>query len=549
MDSSYMWYNQNSHDFLSNGYLLANQTVDERITIIGNTVEDRLKKKGYAKKFKDYMKKGWISLSTPVWTNFGTDRGLPISCYGSFIADTMESISATWSEVCMMTKNGGGTSIYCGPIRPRGSEIKDNGTSYGSVHFMQAFDMLINLISQGKTRRGNCAVYQDIDHKDIEEFLCIRNEGNPIQDLSYGICVPDYWLKQMIDGDQQKRAIWAKVLEKRVNSGYPYIFFTDTANRNTIDVYKDKKLKIHASNLCSEISLSSSEDESFVCCLSSVNLLYYHEWRNTDLVEVMIQLLDAVMSEFIEKASKIKFMERAVNFATRQRALGLGTLGWHSLLQRLLLPIESIAAKALNKLIHRDVKEKALQASYKLAYEFGEPELLKGYGRRNTTLLAIAPTKSSSFILGQVSEGIEPIRSNYYIKDLQKLKVTVKNPCLEQILNNRNKNNESIWDSINKNSGSVQHLEFLSEDEKKVFKTFLEISPMEIITQATDRQKYICQSQSLNLIFNPNTPIKYINSCLLSGWEKGVKSYYYQFNLNAAQEFLKEINTCSSCEG
>ena len=548
MSNNYRWLTDLSQQFLERDYLTDNQTVDERVDVICDTAERILGKPGFAKQFKENFQKGWYSLSTPIWTNFGNDRGLPISCFGSHIDDSMESIAFTWAEVCMMTKHGGGTSAYFGDLRPRGAKIKQNGESSGSVHFMQAFDNLINVVSQGKTRRGNFAAYLPIDHPDILEFLQIRSEGAPIQDLSYGVCVPDYWIKEMMGGDSQKRVIWAKILEARSNLGFPYIVFIDTVNNNTVDCYKDKQMRINHSNLCSEIMLPNGTDESFVCDLSSMNILYYDEWKDTNAVELLTYLLDAVMTEFINKARKIEFLQRTVRFAERHRALGIGWLGWHSYLQSKMIPWESMEAKLLNVAIAKNIKEAAYAASAKLAQEYGEPDVCKGYNRRNSTLLAIAPTKSSAFILGQVSEGIEPHRTNYYIKDLQKGKFTVKNSVLVEVLRQKGKDTDEIWDSILKNGGSVQHLNCLTEHEKSVFKTFAEISPKEIIIQAAQRQQYIDQSQSLNLMIHPTIPTRDVNALMIQAWEMGVKSLYYQISVNAAQTFSRNILACASCE-
>jgi ribonucleoside-diphosphate reductase alpha chain len=546
--SDYRWLTELSRIFLERDYLVDGQTVDNRVDEICNCAEKILNKPGFAARFKENFKKGWYSLSTPIWTNFGNDRGLPISCFGSTLGDSMESIAFTWAEVAMMTKYGGGTSATFGNLRPRGSSIRKNGTSSGSVHFMQAFENLIQIVSQGSTRRGNFAAYLPIDHGDIMEFLQIRTEGFPIQDLSFGVCVPDYWMQEMIDGDTEKRKVWAKVLEMRSNFGYPYISFIDNANNNTADCYKQQGLKITHSNLCNEIYLPDNEEESFVCDLSSMNILYYDEWKDTDAVELLVYLLDAVMTEFIDKAKKIKFMERSVRFAERHRALGIGWLGWHSYLQSKMIAWESMEAKFHNTTIAKNIKESAYKASAKLAQEYGEPEVCQGYGRRNTTLLAIAPTKSSAFILGQVSEGIEPHRTNYYIKDLQKGKFTVKNHELESLLESKGKNTDEVWKSILMNAGSVQHLEFLTEHEKNVFKTFAEISPKEIVIQAAQRQKYIDQGQSLNLMIHPSIPTKDVNALLVDAWKMGVKGFYYQISINAAQNFARSILTCTSCE-
>lgn len=544
----YRWLNEASQTFLERDYLLPNQTLDERVDIICQAVETILDIDGFAKKFKSYLQKGWYSLSTPIWANLGTDRGLPISCFSSFLGDDMSSILYSQAEVGMMTKYGGGTSAYFGELRPRGSKIKNNGESSGSVHFMQLFDNLINVVSQGKVRRGNFAAYLPIDHGDIDEFLAIRSEGHPIQDFSFGVCVPDYWMQEMIDGDKKKRKTWAKVLQRRSESGYPYISFTDNLNKNKPQVYKDKNLRIHCQQLCNEVCLPSSLSESYVCCLSSMNILYYDEWKDTDAVELLTFFLDAVMTEFIEKAKQISFMERAVKFAERHRAIGIGWLGWHSYLQSKMIPWESMEAKYKNIEVSQTIQKQSQEASAKLAILYGEPEVLKGYGLRNTTTQAIAPTKSSSFILGQVSEGIEPQRTNYYIKDLAKIKYTYKNPFLVQLLEEKGKNNNKVWKSILMAGGSVKHLDCLDENEKAVFKTFAEISPKEIIIQASQRQKYIDQGQSLNLMIHPDIPTKDVNALIIEAWQLGIKGLYYQISVNAAQEFARDILQCKSCE-
>lgn len=554
MKNEYRWLTELSQHFLDRDYLVG-QTVDERVTEMCLTAEKLLNTKGFAEKFKSYIKKGWYSFSTPIWTNFGNDRGLPISCFGSHIEDTMESIVGTWAEVAMMTKHGGGTSAYFGELRSRGSKINKNGESAGSVHFMQAFDMLINVISQGKTRRGNFAAWLPIDHPDIWEFLHIRTEGFPIQGLSYGVSIPDYWMEEMIGdgtpegGDKEKRRIWARVLESRASVGFPYIMFSDTVNNNTVDCYKDASAKITQSNLCSEILLPNSKLESFVCDLSSMNDLYFDEWKDTDAVELLVYFLDAVMTEFIEKAKKIQFMEKTVRFAERHRALGIGQIGWHSYLQSKMIPFESMEAKLLNVKIAKTIKEQAYAASAKAALEYGEPEMLKGYGRRNTTLIAIAPTKSSAFIMGQSSEAVEPERTNYLIKDLQKGKYTIKNRFLQELFQAKGWDTDPVWLDILKHGGSVQHLDFLSDHEKAVFRTFGEISQKEVIIQAAQRQKYIDQGQSLNIMIHPSIPTKDVNSLMIEGWRMGIKTYYYQYSVNAAQSFSRDILRCASCEG
>ena len=546
--NKYQWLNKDSRKFLERGYLLHEETPEQRVLDIAKTAEKYLNIHGFADKFERYMANGFYSLSSPIWSNFGRKRGLPISCFGSYIPDTMEGIMEKVSETAVMTKHGGGTSAYFGNVRSRGSTISSGGESTGSVHFMEMFDKLMNVVSQGNVRRGSFAAYLPVDHKDIEEFLKIKSEGSEIQDMSIGVCVSDDWMKKMIAGDKTSRKIWGDVIKKRFESGYPYILFTDNANNQSPQVYKDKGMKINNSNLCSEIMLSNNENESFVCDLSSLNLEAWEEWKNTDAVETLVYFLDAVMSEFIEKTSEMKFMDAPRNFAINQRAIGVGVLGWHSLLQSKMIAFESFDAKILNNLIWKTIKSKADKATEDLAKSHGEPPLLTGYGRRNTTTLAVAPTTSSSFILGQTSPSIEPLNSNYFVKDLAKGKFTHKNPHLKKILKEKTKDDDDTWRSILIKGGSVQHLDFLSEDEKNVFKTFGEISQKEIIIQASQRQKYIDQGQSLNIMIPPNTKPKEVNELMIFAWEQGIKSLYYQRSANPAQELARSILTCSSCE-
>ena len=545
----FYWLNEESRRFLSRDYLLPGVSPEQRIRQIADYAEGILGIEGFGDKFYDYMARGWYSLATPVWTNFGLHRGLPISCYGSYIEDDSASILFTASEVGMMTKLGGGTSAYFGKLRPRGAPIRDNGYSNGSFSFAKLFDRMIEVFSQGSTRRGQCAAYIDIEHPDIEEWLWIQREGCDIQLLYWGVCVGNDWLQQMRDGDTEKRRLWAKVLQARSEVGIPYIFFKGNANNGAPEVYQRLGKRIYASNLCTEIMLPASADESFVCCLSSLNLLHYDEWKGTDAVETMVFFLDAVMEDFIRRVEGIPFMQRAYNFAVRHRALGLGVLGWHSLLQSKRIPIESMDAYRLNVEVFRTIYDRAYNASMDLARRFGEPEYLKGTGRRNATLLAIAPTKSSSFILGQVSPSIEPFMSNYHVKDLAKVKTTFKNPYLQEVLRERGRDTDEVWQSIAAHDGSVQHLDFLSDEERDAFKTFSEISQMTLVQQAAQRQAYIDQGQSLNLMIHPETPVRDINLLLLRAAEMGVKSLYYQYSVNAAQEFNRELLlSCRVCE-
>ena len=875
----FSWLNEDSTLFLKRGYLLEGTEPKERIRYIADYAEKKLGISGFADKFYHYMSRGYYSLSSPIWSNYGLERGAGCSCFGSYVPDSIEGIVDTLAEIGMMSKLGGGTSAYFGKVRPRGSPITNNGVSDGSFNFLKLFDTAVDVISQGSQRRGMCAAYIDIEHPDIHEWLNIHTEGNPIQLMYYAVCVGNDWLEEMKNGDSEKRAIWAKVLQRRSETGIPYIFFKDNVNDNKPQVYKDKDMPIYASNLCVsgdtkiltkeyghvsikekvneiltvwngeqwspgvklvktgeqqqmflvklsngreircteyhkwyiknnygqepvivetrelkegykldkwsfpliegqielenaytngfytgdgtksgglnvvylynqkknlkpfftgeivssfessvsdrielrmkglrqkyfvpdhtytvksrldwlagyldadgciyhnetneaitaasinkdflievqdmlstlgvsskirllkdegitrlplndgsgeygdfltkrayrllipsvesqklldlglkfnrleiekrvpnraashfvtvegvweleekedtyccneplkhtvifngvmtgnciEIALPSNEDESFVCCLSSMNILYYDEWKDTDAVETLVYFLDTVLDDFVEKSENSKHLRRAVNFVKRHRALGIGVLGWHSYLQSKMISFGSFEAMQKNNEIFKLIKEKSYKASEEMAVTFGEPEVLEGYGRRHTTLLAIAPTKSSSFILGSVSPSIEPFKSNYYIKDLAKIKTTYKNPFLVKLLQEKGQDTKEVWESILVNDGSVQHLDILSDHEKDVFKTFPEISQLTIIQQAAQRQKYIDQGQSLNVMIHPDTPTKDINQLYLTAAELGIKGLYYQFSMSAAQKFNRSLlNECTTCEG
>jgi len=536
----YYWLNQESRKFLSRGYI--NETPEQRIRDIANIAEKYLDETGFAAKFEDYMARGFYSLSTPVWINFGKRKGLPISCYGSNVDDNLDSILNAGREIGMMSKYGGGTSAFLGNIRPRGTSISTGGKADGPVHYARIYNTVVDVCKQSEARRGACAVYLPVEHKDIEEFLDIGTEGNPIQNLQYGVTVTDAWLKSMKAGHQEKRKIWAKIIQQRNEFGFPYIMFYDNSNNNT--PYKDYGYKITASNLCSEIQLPTDSFNSFVCCLGSINLLHWDEIVETDAIEIYTKFLNAVMNEFIQKAEYMPGMKRAWRFASQHRAIGVGAMGYHSYLQSKLIDFESLEAKMINTKIFKTIKEKTEETSRWLHEAKGYKSIREGYA--NTTLMAIAPTKSSSFIHGAVSMGIEPIKSNYFIKDLAKSKTVYKNPFLIKELEKYDLNDKETWDSILKKDGSVQHLNFPT---KTVFKSFIEISPKEIVIQAASRQKYIDQSQSLNLMIDPSVPAKDINQLYLFAHEQGVKTLYYQFSQSSAQAFARNILECASCEG
>lgn len=538
----YYWLNEESRKFLSRGYLKPGVSPEQRIKDIANYAEKLLNIKEFGRKFEDYMARGFYSLSTPVWVNFGYEKALPISCYGSNVDDTMDSILNAAREIGMMSKYGGGTSIYLGNIRPRGAGISVGGKADGPVHYARIYDSVIDVCKQSEARRGACALWLPAEHPDILDFLDIGIEGNPIQNLQYGVTLTNDWMRDMIDNvDSPNREIWAKIIQRRNEFGFPYIMFKDNSNDNT--PYKELGLDITASNLCSEIQLPTDSYNSFVCCLGSINLLHWDEMKHTDAIETYTLFLNAVMEDFIRKSSVLPGMARAHRFAKEHRALGLGVLGYHSYLQSKLIPLESLGAKAANHQIFSDIKEKTEKASQWCHNHLGFKSLREGFA--NTTLVAIAPTKSSSYILGQVSMGIEPIKSNYFVKDLAKVKSVYKNPYLEEELNKYEINTPEVWQSILDSDGSCQHLDFPT---KEVFKSFIEISPKELILQGAQRQKFIDQSQSLNLMIHPSVPAKEINKLYLYAWEEGIKTLYYQFSQSAAQSFARDINECVSCE-
>lgn len=593
----YWWVNEESTAVLNRGYLLQGETIESAVNRITNSIIKQFKgisreEKTYLKNiFTEIIEKGWVSLSSPIWANMGTERGLPISCNNVTISDSMSSISSKLSEVMMQTKLGAGTSGYFGNLRGRGAAITNNGVSSGAVSFMELFNTTMNVVSQGSTRRGSFAAYLDIDHPDIEEFLTIKDIGSPIQNLFYGVCVPDYWMKTMINEEgtypeetvKQYRKIWSKVLESRQFKGLPYIFFTDNVNKNKPEIYKELGLKILSSNLCTEILTPSTENESFVCCLSSMNLELFDEWYNLNdpkygrsIVQYAIWLLDAVMTEYISKLERElkenphSAMRNSLNFSKRHRSVGLGTLGIHSYYQKIGRSFEHPLNIGLNKKIFSYIREESEKASDELGERFGyapifdeiSEEILEKTGikkKRCTTLLAIAPTTSSSAILGQVSPGIEPFTSNFYKVNLAKGNFIRKNKYLEALLNQKLEQGiikskeqlEDLWTDIMVKQGSVQHIsdDILSKEEKDIFKTFKEISQYEIIVQAAERQKYIDQSQSLNLNIPPNTPPKEVNKLIIEAWKRGVKTLYYQRSQSVSKELLSNIVSCISCEG
>lgn len=550
------WMNEEALLTLADGYLCPGETPKDAIARVSRAASTYLGRVDLETEFFTIIWNGWLTLASPVWSNFGTSRGLPISCFNSHVPDSIEGIGETLFETTMMTKHGGGTSAYFGELRARGDKIgKGQGTSNGSKSFMQQFDTMIRVVSQGGIRRGRLAAYLDIDHGDIDEFLNIREVGDDIQELNTGLCISDEFVDRLYAEDKEALRIWAKVLETKNNTGMPYLVFTGNANKgkSTPEWYGEgTKYPINASNLCSEIMLPSSDDESFVCCLSSVNLARYDEWKNSNLVELAIYFLDAVMSEFIEKTEGMRGLERARKFAVNHRALGLGTLGWHSFLQSKNQPFIGFMADNYAKDIFSSIKTQSEAASEKLANTYGACNVCKevGVNRRNTALRADAPTTTNASIVG-ASPGIGPWAANYFMKEGAKGTFVYKNVELKKILVEMGRDTKDVWDSIGAKGGSVQDLDFLSDDDKEVFLTFEEINQFDLIEQAAIRQDHIDQGASLNLNIPPETPANVRSKLYLTAHKFGVKAIYYQRSKSISKQGLDTMDpeACASCSG
>lgn len=551
MREKYYWANKYSRRFLSKDYLDEGVTVEQRIRQIADRAEEILGIEGFSDKFENYAALGYYTLATPVLINFGNDKGFPVSCFGTYMPDDTIGILRSVAEIGVMSKMGGGTSAYFGDLRPRGSAIKNGrgGVTDGPIPFMGLVQGTTDVISQGASRRGSSAVYMDVTHPDFPDMLQFRSEGNNIQTLSFGACISREWMSEMKAGDKAKRKLWGDIIKCRFKTGYPYILFTDNINDQAPQVYKDKGLKIRASNLCSEICLSSDEENSFVCVLSCLNLVHWDEIKETDAIETLIYFLDAVNEEFIQKADGIPYMERAVNFAKTQRALGAGVFGWHHFLQSKNIAFESLEARMLNIEIFSTFRERADKATQELAVLYGEPELLKGYGRRNVTTMANPPTTSSAAYMGFTSQSVEPETAVAYIKRLAKGVYEVRNPYFSELLDKLGKNTDEVWQSILLHGGTVDHLDFLTQHQKEVYNTFAGISQKEIIIQQADRQPYQDQTTSLNLAIPHNAKPKDVSDLLILAEENGVKSVYYQISTSPTQGVVRDIVSCKSCEG
>lgn len=541
---------------LSAGFLLDGETPVAMYRRVSKAAAARLRAPELESKFFDYIYKGWLCLATPVASNMGVSRGLPISCFSLSVPDSIDGIFKSVHELAIMSKNGGGVGFCASNIRGRGKRITGNGESEGVIPWLKIFDTTTVSVSQGSVRRGASAAYLDINHVDIDEFIRIRrptgDANRQCLNIHHGVVVNDDFMRRVDAREPKAVEIWKEVLRTRFETGEPYILFIDNVNNANPPAYRNNGLRVETSNICSEIALHTDADHSFVCCLSSLNLTKYDQWKDTDLVRTSIWFLDAVMQEFIDRAKSIGGMERAVRFAEKGRALGLGVLGWHTLLQSKMLPFDSFKSQQLNSMIFKKIRSEADAASRELAARYGEPEWCKGTGMRNTHTLAVAPTVTNSTIAGNVSAGIEPIAANAFVKKSARGSFIQKNNLLERLLVDKGVDVDAAWKSIVENDGSVQHLDYLTDKEKEVFLTAREINQMAIITQAASRQRFIDQAQSINLFFPADVDPRWFNKIHMEAWRSGIKSLYYcrtgsVLKGDIASRFYD--TSCKSCEG
>jgi len=545
---------------IKGGYLNAGETPSMAYRRLAKTASKYLNDPSLEDRFYSILWKGWLIPSTPVMCNMGTDRGLPISCFGSVVGDDMYEIGRKQLEMRMLSKYGGGTSYDFSKIRPIGSPIKggNNGISDGQIPFIKSYDSTIISSKQGKTRRGAAVIYNNVNHPEFLDFLEIREPVGDINrqchNIHIGAILDDEFMHSVRSHDGKEREIWIAIQKKRVKTGEPYIFYIDNANKVTPHFWKELKLWINHSNLCTEIMLPNDEEHTFVCCISSLNLYKWDEWKDTDTVFLSTIFLDAVISDFVEKGTYCKGIEDAIKFAIKSRALGLGTLGWHSLLQSKSIPFISIASNGLTTLIYRHIDEESKRATKWLASKFGEPEWCKGQGIRNLTRMTVAPNRSSSKLAGEASQGVEPYAGALWVDNDAKGTHIRRNPEFEKLLKSKGiVDTLAIWDEINEAKGSVQKLSILTDHEKEVFRTFREINQLELVKQAAIRQAYIDQGQSINLAFHQDAPAKFINQVHLAAWELGLKSLYYlrsESILRADTNGMRDLySECIMCEG
>ena len=566
---------------ISKGYLLSGEKPKDAYWRVATAVARRLNKPQLASKFFDYIWKGWLNLASPVLSNTGTDRGLPISCFGIDVGDSIQEIGSKNLELMLLAKHGGGVGVGINMIRPAGANITNNGTSDGAVPFAKIYDSTILATNQGAVRRGAASVNLNIEHKDFDEWIEIREPKGDVNrqclNLNQCVIVGDKFMRKLEDGDNEARRKWGKVLQKRKATGQPYIMYKGNVNKQNPEAYKHNGLKVHMTNICSEITLHTDESHSFVCCLSSLNLSKYDEWKDTDLIYTATWFLDGVLEEFIQRAKNMRGFENSVRSAEKGRALGLGVLGWHTYLQQKGMAFEGLPAQFETRKIFSQIKIESERASRDLAQEYGEPLWCVGSGMRNTHLRAIAPTVSNSKLSGNVSAGIEPWAANVFTEQTAKGTFIRKNRELERVLRKLSMNNKDTWDKILQDGGSVQDLsefdnwayvngkllnrsdiaDVMIENKevdwlKDVFKTFKEINQLELVKQAGIRQQYVDQAVSLNLAFPSQASPKWINQVHMEAWKEGIKTLYYMRTESVLRGDIATRATdpdCVSCDG
>ena len=550
------WMDEVSLATISKGYLLPGENVKSAYRRVAKAAATRLKKPDLENKFFKIIWKGWLGLASPVISNMGTERGMPISCFGVDTPDSIRGIGLTNAELMKLTSQGGGVGISVSRIRPRGTQISGNGKSEGVVPWCKIYDSAIIATNQGNVRRGAASVNLDINHPDIGEYLQIRRpKGDPNRqclNLHQCVVVDDFFMRKLETRDQEAMGLWAEVLKSRMETGEPYIMFKDNVNKNNPIAYALNNLDVTMTNICTEITLHTDEEHSFICCLPSLNLAKWDEYKDTDTVELATWFLDGVMQEFIDKSAGKDSLVRTHNHAKKGRALGLGVMGWHTFLQQKGLPFNSVASTAHTHNIFSSIRDQAEKASRDLAVEYGEPIWCRGTGMRNTHLLAIAPTVSNSVICGGISAGIEPLPANIYTFNGAKGTFIIKNKVLESILQEKGMDKDRYWDQMLEDGGSAQNLpdDVLSPEEKEMFLTFPEINQLELIRQAAIRQRYLDQTQSLNMSFDPNDSPKWINQVHLEAWKLGVKTLYYLRTDSVIKGDLgSRQSDCVACEG
>ncbi|QKN85127.1 ribonucleotide reductase [Vibrio phage Cody] len=542
------WMTTAGYQLLKQKYLSEGETVLGRYIAIAKTAAKHMPmdRELWEDRFFQLFWKGWLAASTPVLANMGTNKGMPVSCSGGYIDDSIHGFYDTLHETAMLTKNGFGTSGYLGDIRPRGASISIGGTAAGVMPVIEDYVQCMRDVAQGATRRGAWAGYLPMDHGDFYEVVTFLK--NYPDDLNLGWNISDEFVRKLEAGNEDAIDRLAKSLHTKLITGKGYYFFPDKVNRQSPQMYKDLGLDVRASNLCTEINLFSDPDHTFTCVLSSMNLARFDEWKDTKAVFHATVFLDCVAQEFIEQAYDIPGLEKAIRFTEKSRALGLGGLGFHTYLQDNMIAFETFEAHMKNLEIFTHMSNESLRASKWMAEELGEPEWCKGYGVRNTHRLAVAPNTSSALVCGGVSQGIEPIPGNSYVQPSAAGELTRLNPSFLKFCKEKGVEvDRELIKSINDKLGSVQHLDWLSDHEKMVFKTAYEIDQMALIRLAAARQPRICQGQSLNLFFDADEDEEYILEVHQAAFtNENIKQLYYMRTMAGVQASKGE---CVACEG